>query len=364
MITGAKMPERISKTEQVRQRIAAAIMEGRYACGEALPSIEQLAKQFSVSKNTVALALADLNQSGALEMAHGKYTRVTAKLAVPHIMIYASRPYNMEDAPFWGTFYSGIRSVLRNAADVSSRLYTEIQVLRDSTKKVNLPERLDGILLLEHPMPEKMNPILRAAKSVPVISIYEGMDGYYRSAPEILVDYSGAMRDLLADFRRKGVRRCAYAGFFGLEGERGNGVNYEKYRLFHTLAEEAGIELPEAFTVRTLPQLRYGTDIVRKLEESGCGMPDAIFLSSDLLAPGVCRALRDRGIRVPEDILIAGCDNMEIGSYFYPSLTTIDVNSFQIGADAARQMLDRIHSGKEPESRTFPAKLIRRESTA
>ena len=139
-----------------------------------------------------------------------------------------------------------------------------------------------------------MNPILRAAKSVPVISIYEGMDGYYRSAPEILVDYSGAMRDLLADFRRKGVRRCAYAGFFGLEGERGNGVNYEKYRLFHTLAEEAGIELPEAFTVRTLPQLRYGTDIIRKLEESGCGMPDAIFLSSDLLAPGVCRALRDR----------------------------------------------------------------------
>ena len=136
------MPERISKTEQVRQRIAAAIMEGRYACGEALPSIEQLAKQFSVSKNTVALALADLNQSGALEMAHGKYTRVTAKLAVPHIMIYASRPYNMEDAPFWGTFYSGIRSVLRNAADVSSRLYTEIQVHRDSTKKDNLPESL------------------------------------------------------------------------------------------------------------------------------------------------------------------------------------------------------------------------------
>ena len=34
------MPERISKTEQVRQQIAAAIMEGRYVCGEALPSID------------------------------------------------------------------------------------------------------------------------------------------------------------------------------------------------------------------------------------------------------------------------------------------------------------------------------------
>lgn len=358
------MPERISKTEQVRQQIAAAIMEGRYVCGEALPSIEQLAKQFSVSKNTVALALADLNQSGALEMAHGKYTRVTAKLAVPHIMIYASRPYNMESAPFWGTFYSGIHSILRNAEDVSSKLYTEVQILQNSVKKVHLPERLDGILLLEHPMPEKMDPILNAAGSVPVISIYEGMDGYCHSAPEILVDYSGAMRELLADFRRKGVRRCAYAGFFGQKGGRENGVNYEKFRLFRTLAEEAGIELPEPFTIRTMPQLHYGMDIIRKLEESGCGMPDAIFLSSDLLAPGVCRALRDRGIRVPEDILIAGCDNMEIGSYFYPSLTTIDLNAFQIGVDAAQQMLDRIRSGKEPESRTFPAKLIRRESTA
>ena len=113
-----------------------------------------------------------------------------------------------------------------------------------------------------------------------------------------------------------------------------------------------------------MPQLHYGMDIIRKLEESGCGMPDAIFLSSDLLAPGACRALRDRGIRVPEDILIAGCDNMEIGSYFYPSLTTVDLNAFQIGVDAAQQMLDRIRTGKEPESRTFPARLIRRESTA
>lgn len=357
------MAERIAKTEIVRKKITRAVIDGKYACGETLPSIEQLAKLFSVSKNTVALALAELSQSGVLEIAHGKFTRVTEKLAKPHIMIYAPWPYNMEDAPFWGTFYSGIRDVLKTASDVTWKLYTEIQIIRMETNTVLFPERVDGIILLSHPAPEKMNLLLKEAWAVPLVSVYEGMNGYCRSVPEIRVDYTDAMRELIDVFRRKGVKRCAYAGFFGAE-ERGEaGVDHEKYQIFRRLATESGIEIPDAFVVKTSPMLRFGREVVPALSGAGIGMPDAIFLTSDLLAPGVCRALHDRKIRVPEDILVAGCDNMEIGSFLCPSLTTIELNSYRIGADAAEQMLARIRSGKPIKSRRFPSELIRREST-
>ena len=53
------------------------------------------------------------------------------------------------------------------------------------------------------------------------------------------------------------------------------------------------------------------------------GCPDALFCFNDDIAISACRALRERGYRVPEDVLIAGCDGSEEGEYAFPALTTI-----------------------------------------
>lgn len=64
----------ISKSEVVRNLIIEDIHAGWYASGDALPSIETLAKRFEVSKNTVSLALSGLREAGIVRLEHGKAT--------------------------------------------------------------------------------------------------------------------------------------------------------------------------------------------------------------------------------------------------------------------------------------------------
>lgn len=52
--------------------------------------------------------------------------------------------------------------------------------------------------------------------------------------------------------------------------------------------------------------------------------PDAIFISGDERAIGIYRAIQEQGLRIPEDIAVLGIDNITMGAYYHPPLTTID----------------------------------------
>ena len=77
---------------------------------------------------------------------------------------------------------------------------------------------------------------------------------------------------------------------------------------------------------------------------------DAIFCGSDQIARGVVDALRDRGIRVPEDIAIVGFDNWEIiAAESRPPLTTIDMDLHELGRQAGMRLLAL---ARDPAART------------
>jgi DNA-binding LacI/PurR family transcriptional regulator len=92
---------------------------------------------------------------------------------------------------------------------------------------------------------------------------------------------------------------------------------------------------------------------------------------NDETAIGVIGALREAGLQVPEDVSVAGFDGLEIGAYFSPSLTTVEVPLHNIGARAATLLLDQIEkfpasSGVAPDTipSVLPCELQARESTA
>ena len=91
---------------------------------------------------------------------------------------------------------------------------------------------------------------------------------------------------------------------------------------------------------------------------------DAFFCGNDQIARGVADTLRERGVRVPDDIAIVGYDNwdtMALGSR--PPLTTIDMNLGEIGRIAALRLLAAIDAdAPEPGVTTVPCRLIMRES--
>lgn len=93
-------------------------------------------------------------------------------------------------------------------------------------------------------------------------------------------------------------------------------------------------------------------------------VPDltAVFAASDEMAMGAILALRDRGLRIPEDVSVVGVDGHDMGEIV--GLTTMAQAAGEQGAAGARIVLDMIAGCAPPQEVVYPTRLVRRASTA
>lgn len=92
--------------------------------------------------------------------------------------------------------------------------------------------------------------------------------------------------------------------------------------------------------------------------------PTAIFCFCDSIALEVMRIIKSMNFRIPEDIAIVGCDNLDYTELLNPSLTTIEISKFEMGVMAAKILLEVLESeNREPIHYVFEPQLIRRDST-
>jgi LacI family transcriptional regulator len=95
-------------------------------------------------------------------------------------------------------------------------------------------------------------------------------------------------------------------------------------------------------------------------------LPNAIFGVNDQVAIGAMKAIREKGLNVPNDIAVIGFDNSPISAYIYPSLTSVTRPGRQIGVEASRLFLNQLNNSKadfKTESIVLPSELIIRESS-
>ena len=93
---------------------------------------------------------------------------------------------------------------------------------------------------------------------------------------------------------------------------------------------------------------------------------DAVFCANDQMAVGVLQALGELGIQVPEQVAVMGNDDIFAASIVKPSLTSIHVPRFEMGAAAMKHMLELIREGAPPAKRkiiTLDTEIVEREST-
>lgn len=89
----------------------------------------------------------------------------------------------------------------------------------------------------------------------------------------------------------------------------------------------------------------------------------SFFVSGDEKAIGVYKAIRESGLSIPGDVAVLGIDNIPIGNYYYPELSTISQPLHHYGSEAVR-ILDRIIKGdKFSQKVVFQPELIIRKST-
>jgi LacI family transcriptional regulator len=84
---------------------------------------------------------------------------------------------------------------------------------------------------------------------------------------------------------------------------------------------------------------------------------------------GAITVLRDQGIKIPQDVAVAGFSNWFYGQLMEPSLTTVDQPGFEMGQEAARllirqiEMKDKDQYEIQPETKTLKTRLIIRNSS-
>lgn len=88
----------------------------------------------------------------------------------------------------------------------------------------------------------------------------------------------------------------------------------------------------------------------------------AIVAGNDEVAGGVYKALRDRGLSIPQDVAVVGCDDT-VGMWLFPALSTTREFPEQLGKNLVEAVLRRIEApDQEPQSITVPTEFIRRDS--
>lgn len=91
----------------------------------------------------------------------------------------------------------------------------------------------------------------------------------------------------------------------------------------------------------------------------------AAFAGNDDMAIGLMKGLKERGVRVPDQVSIIGYDDIYLDEYVSPQLTTIRQPILDLGMGAAKMLLNKIHSDQQQEQiQRFPVELIQRQSTA
>ncbi|GAA0285842.1 LacI family transcriptional regulator [Gracilibacillus halotolerans] len=92
-------------------------------------------------------------------------------------------------------------------------------------------------------------------------------------------------------------------------------------------------------------------------------LPEAVFAVSDMMALGAIEAIKERGLRVPEDIRVIGCDDIDACRYSEPALATVKQDQLEIGERAAEILHDLINGEKvEPCYLVDPEIVIRKSA--
>jgi DNA-binding LacI/PurR family transcriptional regulator len=127
----------------------------------------------------------------------------------------------------------------------------------------------------------------------------------------------------------------------------------------------AGLSSKPGFIVPCGEKREVAHEAIRTLL-TGPGRPDAVFAYNDLFALEAFRIIKSAGLRVPEDIALAGVGNNRYSDLLATPLTTVDQHPQRMGEKAAELLLAWVKEKRMPQKREIhvSVRLIARESTA
>jgi LacI family transcriptional regulator len=258
---------------------------------------------------------------------------------------FAEIAKGVEDAGF----DNGFSVILCNSNAMIQRELSYIDLL--------ISKRVDGVIFASTTL--SIDPIKRIVDlGIPVTVFYRETSGL--DVDSIRIDnFASAYR---ATAYLTGLGHQKIACIRPLSMETPSGLRVAGYQ--HAM-EEAGLPWSPELMPQGDNRFSGGEAAVRQLLDSGQQF-SAIFSTNDAMAIGAMRALRDVGLRIPEDVSVVGFDDIILARYSEPPLTTISQAKQEAGMLAVQRIVERIekkHAGG-PREFIMETTLIERRSAA
>ena len=171
-------------------------------------------------------------------------------------------------------------------------------------------------------------------------------------------DNRRATRQVIAYLAGQGHRRIAYVG-----GDPDSSVVKERLEGYLEGMAEAGLDVQEAWIDYGYFAEDGGYQAVERTRRNEATAPTAYYAANDLMAIGLLRGLRERGIDVPGQVSLVGTNDSPEAAHLFPPLTSLRVPYRAIAAAATRRLIDAIESGEQPAGdELLESSLIERES--
>jgi len=333
------------------------------ACSTVSTTIKEVARKAGVSIATVSRVL---NNVGAVD----ERTRVLVSKAVVDLR-YVPNPIGRGLSrqkteaiglllpDLFGEFFS---EVIRGADQTAqlNRHHLVVSSSHNNREEIAAAVRMmlgrvDGLVIMSphidaHTLRENI------PQHLPVILINARVEG--DDYDSLNVDNFAGSTAMVQHLLSHGHRRIAL-----IKGSEDNLDALERLRGYrHALTAGGGDRRPEYEIAGNFTEAS-GYDAVRKILQLE-PRPTAIFACNDTTAIGAMSALREAGVRVPDEVAVAGFDDIPISSYLTPSLSTVHVSINRVGVLAVETLLRALgkRNTHRKEHRMIPTSLALRES--
>ena len=172
---------------------------------------------------------------------------------------------------------------------------------------------------------------------LPVVTI----DYVHHNCTAVTSNNIQGIEELVKYIYSQGHRKIAY-----IHGQEGSTVTRERLASFYRAVDELGLELPENY-IRTANYLEIQGAAEQTKELLNLpNPPSCIIYPDDTSLIGGRNVIIKRGMKIPQDISVAGYDGTMMSQLLYPKLTTISQNTELIGEEAAKRLIGTIEKPK------------------
>lgn len=213
-----------------------------------------------------------------------------------------------------------------------------------------LEQRVAGVALTYVPTAGNMEAL--AKWRVPLVFVDCVAPPGYEGYASVAADNLSASHDVGLHFTRLGYRNWVFVGH---TRKRTNRTDRERGFAEAARACGAGLRIVE---VANDSESAYLALCAMLSECARHDLPDAVLASNELLLHGSLRAIREVGLRVPDDIAVVGFDEFSWAGLVDPPMTVVDQHIDQIGGEAGRLLLKAIAGGPQASGAAMKEPLL------